>query len=201
MSLVRAQESIFAIFAFLWKHLGQPTLRVNGVLYLPVLRKELLEPEGGLGKGYVPTLTQDRLSRGKEPPWGCRWWPAPRTNKCRPTPLTSNPRETSLTSRLWAESSLDSPLLELKRKSSPRTLLLIGGLKHRLQSTCSIVAEPQATSSGLAAWTATGSLQESGCLRYGTLTCVLTARLPISRPPLTRAKRLCCPDNKFLEPD
>ena len=48
----------------------------------------------------------------------------------------------------------------------------------------------------MATGTATGSLQETGCLRFGTLTHVLTAWLPITTAPtLTRAKQLCCPDN------
>ena len=39
-----------------------PTLGVNRIQYLPALRKELLEPEGGLGEGNVPTLSLNHLS-------------------------------------------------------------------------------------------------------------------------------------------
>ena len=54
----------------------------------------------------------------------------------------------------------------------------------------------------LATGTATGSLQETGCLRFGTLTRVWTAWLPITTVlMLTRARRLCCPEVGFPEPD
>ena len=68
-----------------------PTLEIDGVLCLLALRKELLEPEEGLGKENVPTLAQDRLSPREGASSGCCWWRGPSTNKYRPTPFDVDP--------------------------------------------------------------------------------------------------------------
>ena len=86
---------------------------------------------------------------------GCCWWPGPSTNKSPAHPLD-------------VESSED--VAEVEVREFRRLTLLDVEVEEFVptNSTCSIVAEPQATRLLLATWTATSSLQESGCLRYGT---------------------------------